>query len=50
MLHGFLGQVLNISVGMEMTMSAQLSQPILVKRYAGSRLYDAANQQYVTLL
>jgi polyhydroxyalkanoate synthesis regulator protein len=35
---------------MEMTMSAQPSQPILVKRYARSHLYDAANQRYVTLL
>lgn len=31
-------------------MSAQLPQPILVKRYARSRLYDSVNQRYVTLL
>jgi len=35
---------------MEVPMSAaQKSQPILVKRYARSRLYDAANQRYVSV-
>ena len=32
-----------------MAMSAQPSQPMLVKRYARSRLYDPANQRYVTV-
>ena len=41
--------MLNILVGMEMTMSAQASKFILVKRYARSRLYDPANQRYVTV-
>ncbi|HTI82867.1 MAG TPA: polyhydroxyalkanoate synthesis regulator DNA-binding domain-containing protein [Acetobacteraceae bacterium] len=26
----------------------QPTRPIVVKRYAGSRLYDVANQRYVT--
>ena len=30
-------------------MSAQPSEPILIKRYARSRLYDPANQRYVTV-
>ncbi len=30
-------------------MSAQPSNPILVRRYARSRLYDAANERYVTV-
>jgi polyhydroxyalkanoate synthesis regulator protein len=41
--------VLNVSVEMEMTMSAQPLKPILVKRYARSRLYEPANQRYVTV-
>jgi polyhydroxyalkanoate synthesis regulator protein len=28
---------------------AQKSQPILIKRYERCRLYDAANQRYVSL-
>ena len=28
---------------------AQKSQPILIKRYERSRLYDAANQRYVSV-
>jgi polyhydroxyalkanoate synthesis regulator protein len=35
---------------MEMPMSAaQKSRPILIKRYGRSRLYDAANQRYVSV-
>lgn len=30
-------------------MSAQTSEPIIVKRYARSRFYDPANQRYVTV-
>ena len=30
-------------------MSAQASEPIVIKRYARSRLYDPANQRYVTV-
>jgi len=30
-------------------MLAQPSKPILIKRYAGSRLYDPANQRYVSV-
>jgi polyhydroxyalkanoate synthesis regulator protein len=30
-------------------MSAQPSEPILIKRYARSRLYDPSNQRYVTV-
>lgn len=30
-------------------MSAQKPEPILIKRYARDRLYDAANQRYVTV-
>ena len=29
--------------------AAPATQPILVKRYARSRLYDTANRQYVTV-
>ena len=29
--------------------AAQKSQPILIKRYDQSRLYDAANQRYVSV-
>ena len=29
--------------------AAQKSQPILIKRYERSRLYDAANQGYVSV-
>ena len=34
---------------MEMPVPARHTNPILVKRYARSRLYDAANQRYVSL-
>jgi polyhydroxyalkanoate synthesis regulator protein len=34
---------------MEMPMSAPPTEPILVKRYARSRLYDAADQRYATV-
>jgi polyhydroxyalkanoate synthesis regulator protein len=30
-------------------MSAHQTEPILIKRYARSRLYDPANQRYVTV-
>jgi polyhydroxyalkanoate synthesis regulator protein len=30
-------------------MSGQPSEPILIKRYARSRLYDPANARYVTV-
>ena len=30
-------------------MSAQQPKPILIKRYARSRLYDPLNQRYVTV-
>ena len=30
-------------------MSTQTLEPILIKRYARSRLYDPANQRYVTV-
>jgi polyhydroxyalkanoate synthesis regulator protein len=30
-------------------MSTQMPEPIIIKRYARSRLYDPANQRYVTV-
>jgi polyhydroxyalkanoate synthesis regulator protein len=34
---------------MEMPMPARQTKPLLIKRYARSRLYDAANRRYVSL-
>ncbi len=34
---------------MEMPMSAPRTEPILVKRYGRSRLYDPVNQRYVSV-
>ena len=42
-------KVLNTPPELEMPMSAVLPEPILIKQYARSRLYDPANQLYVTL-